>query len=97
MAEEWPKFLREDGIEMLLETEACAPSKTRMGIQLYVRTPDGGRTLAGSHLLVRAAGRQYRQLDLDAAGARTDKRGFRRSGRRLETNCLGYTPWRREG
>ena len=91
VAEGVAEILREDGIEVLLETEALRAEQTENGgIQLRVRTPDGERTLAGSHLLV-AIGRPPNtdSLDLDAAGVRTDKRGFVEVDERLETNVPG--------
>lgn len=91
VAEGVAEILREDGIEVLLETEALRAEQTEDGgIQLSVRTPDGGRTLAGSHLLV-AIGRPPNtdSLDLDAASVRTDKRGFVEVDERLETNVPG--------
>jgi len=58
VAEGVAEILREDGIEVLLETEALRAEQTEDGgIQLSLRTPEGERTLAGSHLLV-AIGRR---------------------------------------
>src|SRR5947207_1498274 len=56
VAEEVRKVLQEDGIEILLQTEATRVQATASGIVLQVRGPAGAATLAGSHLLV-AAGR----------------------------------------
>ena len=94
VAEEVAKILREDGIEVLLETEALRAGQDDGKIQLDVRTPDGERTLSGSHLLV-AIGRPPNTdtLDLDAAGVQTDRRGFLEVDGRLETNVPGvYAP-----
>jgi len=91
VAEAVADILREDGIEVLLDTEAlCAEQTEDGGIQLSIRTPDSERTLAGSHLLV-AIGRPPNtdSLDLDAAGVHTDKRGFVEVDERLETNVPG--------
>jgi len=91
VAEGVAEILREDGIEVLLETEALRAEQTEDGgIQLSLRTPEGERTLAGSHLLV-AIGRPPNtdSLDLDAAGVHTDKRGFVEVDERLETNVPG--------
>jgi len=90
VAEEVAKILREDGIEVLLETEALRAGQDDGKIQLDVRTPDGERTLSGSHLLV-AIGRPPNTdtLDLDAAGVQTDRRGFLEVDGRLETNVPG--------
>jgi len=91
VAEGVAEILRKDGIEVLLETEALRAEQTEDGgIQLSLRTPEGERTLAGSHLLV-AIGRPPNtdSLDLDAAGVHTDKRGFVEVDERLETNVPG--------
>jgi pyruvate/2-oxoglutarate dehydrogenase complex dihydrolipoamide dehydrogenase (E3) component len=91
VAEAIAEILREDGIEVLLETEALLVEPSEGGgIQMSLRTPDGERTLTGSHLLV-AIGRPPNtdSLDLDAAGVHTDKRGFVEVDERLETNVPG--------
>ncbi|CAA9455002.1 MAG: PF00070 family, FAD-dependent NAD(P)-disulphide oxidoreductase [uncultured Rubrobacteraceae bacterium] len=91
IAGEVAKILREDGIEVLLGTEALGAEQDGDGrVQLTVSTPDGERTLAGSHLLV-AIGRPPNtdSLDLDAAGVQADKRGFVEINERLETNVPG--------
>ena len=82
--------LREDGLEVLLETEALRVRKENDTIQLTVRTPDGERTLTGSHLLV-AVGRtpNTEVLNLDATGVRTNDKGFIPVNERLETNVPG--------
>jgi pyruvate/2-oxoglutarate dehydrogenase complex dihydrolipoamide dehydrogenase (E3) component len=81
--------LRDDGIEVLLETEALHAEQDGE-ITLTVRTPDGERTLSGSHLLL-AAGRPPNTdlLNLEAAGVETDERGFVKVNDRLETNVEG--------
>ncbi|GAC1402604.1 MAG: mercuric reductase [Chloroflexota bacterium] len=84
-------ILREDGIDILLETAATDVKQGDNGtIQLSVRTPDGNRTLTGSHLLV-AVGRtpNTEALNLTAAGVETTERGFVRVNGRLETNVPG--------
>jgi len=81
--------LRDDGIEVLLETEALHAEQDGE-ITLTMRTPDGERTLSGSHLLL-AAGRPPNTdlLNLEAAGVETDERGFVKVNDRLETNVEG--------
>jgi pyruvate/2-oxoglutarate dehydrogenase complex dihydrolipoamide dehydrogenase (E3) component len=91
VAEEVAKILREDGIEILLETAALRVEQAADGrINLMVRTSAEERTLTGSHLLV-AAGRvpNTERLNLAAAGVQTDKRGFIQVNERLETNVPG--------
>jgi pyruvate/2-oxoglutarate dehydrogenase complex dihydrolipoamide dehydrogenase (E3) component len=90
-AEEIAEILRQDGIEVLLETEPVRVSSADDGrITLTVRTPDGERTLAGSHLLV-AAGRVPNTdcLNLSSTGIETDERGFIPVNDRLETVVPG--------
>ena len=91
VAEEVVNILREDGIEVWLQTDMLRAEQTDDGhIRLTGRTPDGERTLAGSHLLV-AAGRvpNTDRLNLAAAGVETDKRGTIRVNERLETTAPG--------
>src|SRR6266699_4836835 len=83
--------MREDGITVLLETTPVRASQDKDGpIRLTVRTPEGERTLTGSHLLV-ATGRTPNSdwLNLAAAGVQTDKGGFIHVNERLETNVPG--------
>jgi pyruvate/2-oxoglutarate dehydrogenase complex dihydrolipoamide dehydrogenase (E3) component len=90
VAEEVLKVLREDGIEVLLQTEATRVQAAAGGVVLELRGPAGDRTVAGSHLLV-AAGRVPNSdgLNLAAAGVRVDARGFIPVNDRLETNVAG--------
>jgi pyruvate/2-oxoglutarate dehydrogenase complex dihydrolipoamide dehydrogenase (E3) component len=91
VAEAVADVLDEDGIEVLLETEAqSARQDEGGGIQLTVSGPSGNRTLSGSHLLV-AAGRPPNTdlLNLEAAGVETDRRGFVKINEKLETNVPG--------
>ena len=96
VAEAVEGILREDGIEVLLNTEARGVERGADGaIRLRVRESGIERTLSGSHLLV-AAGRAPNtdRLNLKAAGIAHDHRGFIRVNDRLETNvpgvyCLG--------
>ncbi len=89
VAEEIANILRQDGIELLLETHPLRVEETRP-MRLVVRTPEAERTLTGSHLLV-AAGRvpNTERLNLAAAGIQTDKRGFIPVNERLETSVPG--------
>lgn len=91
VAEEVAKIMREDGVEVLLETAALRVENSADGkINLIVRTKTGERTLTGSHLLV-AAGRvpNTDRLNLTAAGVEIDKKGFIKVGEKLETNVSG--------
>ena len=85
------EILREDGIEVLLETQARRAEQGDDGrIQLTVHTPEDERMLEGSHLLT-TAGRPPNTdlLHLEATGVETDKRGFVKTNERLETNVPG--------
>jgi pyruvate/2-oxoglutarate dehydrogenase complex dihydrolipoamide dehydrogenase (E3) component len=90
VAEAVADIMREDGIEVLLNTQTTRAAQDGGKILLTVNTPEGERTLEGSHLLV-AAGRppNTETLDLDAAGIETDKRGFIKTNERLETGVEG--------
>jgi len=91
VAEEVANIMREDGLEILLETKPMSVKQRSQGnIELTVQTRTGERILNGSHLLM-AAGRVPNTdwLNLDAAGIQTDKRGFLQVNERLETNVLG--------
>ena len=91
VAEEVANIMREDGLEILLETKPVSVKQPFQGnIQLTVQTKTGERTLNGSHLLM-AAGRVPNTdwLNLDAAGIQTDKRSFIQANERLETNVPG--------
>ena len=91
VAGEVAHILREDGIEVLLETKPVLVEQSAQGtIHLTVHTPAGERTLSGSHLLA-AAGRVPNSdwLNLDAAGIQTEKRGSIQVNERLGTNVPG--------
>lgn len=90
VAEEVANILRDDGITVLLNTEAQEAKTQNESVALTVQGPDGEQTLTGSHLLV-AAGRvpNTDTLKPQATGVETDKRGFVRVNDRLETNVEG--------
>ena len=91
VADEVANILREDGVEVLLETKPLRVEQSSDGvIHLTVQTPEGERILSGSHLLL-AAGRVPNTdwLNLDATGVSTNKRGFIQVNERLETNVPG--------
>jgi pyruvate/2-oxoglutarate dehydrogenase complex dihydrolipoamide dehydrogenase (E3) component len=85
------EVMREDGIEVLLRTEARSVRQDGDGaLRLAVSGPEGERTLSGSHLLV-ATDRppSTESLNLEAAGVETDEHGFVKVDERLETNVPG--------
>ena len=91
VAEAVAGIMRQDGIEVLLEAQTRSVEQGDDGeILMTVESPDGERTLEGSHLLV-AAGRPPNTdtLNLEAAGVQTDERGLVKTNDRLETNVPG--------
>jgi pyruvate/2-oxoglutarate dehydrogenase complex dihydrolipoamide dehydrogenase (E3) component len=91
VAAEVSSILREDGVEVLLNTDAQRVERgPERNIQLHVRTPEGEQVLIGSHLLV-AVGRvpNTEQLNLEVAGVETDRRGYIKADERLETSVPG--------
>lgn len=91
VAEEVAKILREDGIEVLLDTDALHVAQDANGkIHLTAATAAGQMMYSGSHLLV-AAGRTPNTDALmpQAAGIELDKRGQITVNERLETNVAG--------
>ena len=91
VAEAVAAILREDGIEVLLNTAAMrVGSGGADSVELTVYTPQGARILRGSHLLV-ATGRtpNTEYLRLEAAGVQVDARGFIVVNEQLETNVPG--------
>jgi pyruvate/2-oxoglutarate dehydrogenase complex dihydrolipoamide dehydrogenase (E3) component len=83
-------ILREDGIDVLLNSRAVRVAKSSGGIDLTVQSGDKSQTISGSHLLV-AAGRVPNTdwLNTQAAGILTDKHGYIQANDRLETAVPG--------
>jgi pyruvate/2-oxoglutarate dehydrogenase complex dihydrolipoamide dehydrogenase (E3) component len=90
VAAEVCKVLEEDGIEILLGTDAVRGQVAAGDVHLQVRGPAGERALSGSHLLV-GVGRvpNSDRLNLSSAGVHVDGRGFIQVNERLETNAAG--------
>ncbi len=89
IAEEVAKILREDELELFLETSPTKVEQTEGGkISLTVTNAAGERPLVGSHLLL-ATGRQpnTERLNLEAAGVKIDKRGYIEVNEWLETSA----------
>jgi pyruvate/2-oxoglutarate dehydrogenase complex dihydrolipoamide dehydrogenase (E3) component len=90
VAAEVLSILKQDGIEVLLNTKTERVAKSGGQIQLSVRAGRESRTVDGSHLLV-ATGRTPNtdSLHVSAAGIATDERGFIKVNGKLETNVEG--------
>ena len=91
VAEAVVAIMRDEGVSVVLDaTTLGAALATDGSPQLTIRAAEGDRTITGSHLLM-ATGRRPNsdQLDLPAAGVRTDKRGLIEVNDRLETNVPG--------
>lgn len=91
VAAEVAKILREDGIEILFDTDTTGVTANSAGsVTLTIRDTQGERELAGSHLLV-ATGRvpNTEKLNLAATDVKLDERGYTPVNERLETNIPG--------
>ena len=91
VAEAVAAILREDGIDVLLDTNAVsARSVVGGGLVLEVASGQTRHTISGSHLLV-AAGRvpNTEALDLGMAGIVVDAHGFIKANDRLESDVPG--------
>ena len=90
VAEALTNILREDGIEVLLETSLVRILEREREIQLTVSAQAVERTIAGSHVL-NAIGRvpNTEDLNLAAAGVQSNDHGEIPVNERLETNVPG--------
>jgi pyruvate/2-oxoglutarate dehydrogenase complex dihydrolipoamide dehydrogenase (E3) component len=90
VADEVAKILEEDGIRVLLNSEAICAKGVNGSVNLIVRTNESETILEGSHLLI-AVGRRPNtdRLNLQSAGVQTDEQAFIKVNDRLETNVAG--------
>jgi pyruvate/2-oxoglutarate dehydrogenase complex dihydrolipoamide dehydrogenase (E3) component len=90
VVDEVASILRQDGVEILLNTRGTSVSRSGAQIHLTVRSGNESRVLEGSHLLI-ATGRTPNSdtLNLPAAGVAIDSRGFITVNAKLETNVPG--------
>lgn len=89
IAEEVLSILKDDGIEVLLNSSAISV-ENRNGINLKINTQNGEKEIKGTHILI-ATGRRPNtdRLNLDAAGIEMDQRGFIKVNNKLETSVSG--------
>ena len=84
------EIMREDGLEVLLDTRAQAAHPVDGGVELCVTGSSGEQVLSGTQLLV-VVGRvpNTDRLDPAAAGVETDRHGYIVVNDRLETSAPG--------
>jgi len=84
------RILRDEGIEVILNSKAARAAKTANDIELTVENSGKLQTLSATHLLV-AVGRVSNadSLNTTAAGIATDKHGYIQVNDRLETSASG--------
>jgi pyruvate/2-oxoglutarate dehydrogenase complex dihydrolipoamide dehydrogenase (E3) component len=90
VAEEVQKILSDEGIKILLNTKVNSVSKSDKRIKLNLSSDGKENIIACSHLLV-AVGRipNTKSLNPEAAGIKTDERGYIKVKSKLETNVKG--------
>jgi pyruvate/2-oxoglutarate dehydrogenase complex dihydrolipoamide dehydrogenase (E3) component len=90
VAEAVLQILREDGVDVFLNTKALQVEKTATGVSLQIQIQGARKAIVGSHLLI-ATGRvpNIDSLNPAAAGIETDEHGFIRVNDRLETTAAG--------
>jgi pyruvate/2-oxoglutarate dehydrogenase complex dihydrolipoamide dehydrogenase (E3) component len=90
VAQEVAKIFQQDGIDVRLNAKPKRVIREDGKIGVNVEQAGASKTLVGSHLLV-ATGRvpNTDTLNLEAAGVRTDERGFIQVNDRLETSAAG--------
>jgi pyruvate/2-oxoglutarate dehydrogenase complex dihydrolipoamide dehydrogenase (E3) component len=84
------KILRDEAIDVILNSKAARVGKIASDIELTVENSGKLQTLSGTHLLV-AVGRVSNadSLNTTAAGIATDKHGYVQVNERLETSAPG--------
>jgi pyruvate/2-oxoglutarate dehydrogenase complex dihydrolipoamide dehydrogenase (E3) component len=91
IAEEVLKIIREDGIDVMLNTN---PTEARIfkesWIELSLKRGSEEKTVIGSHILLAAVRiPNTDSLNIERAGVELDERGFIKVNERLETNIQG--------
>jgi pyruvate/2-oxoglutarate dehydrogenase complex dihydrolipoamide dehydrogenase (E3) component len=84
------KILRDEGIDVILNSKAARVGKIASDIELTVENSGKLQTLSGTHLLI-AVGRVSNadSLNTTAAGIAIDKHGYVQVNERLETSAPG--------
>jgi pyruvate/2-oxoglutarate dehydrogenase complex dihydrolipoamide dehydrogenase (E3) component len=84
------QILEAEGVTFLFDTTVESVARAGGGVLLSLKTGERRASVEGSHLLV-ALGRtpNTAALDLDAAGVKTDKRGYITTDEHLRTNVPG--------
>ncbi len=90
VADEIKNILEEEGMNILLNSEAVKVQQNDDKIELILKTSDGEKIVTGSHLLV-AVGRTPNtdMLNLESAGVEVNQRGHIPVNDKLETNVPG--------
>jgi pyruvate/2-oxoglutarate dehydrogenase complex dihydrolipoamide dehydrogenase (E3) component len=90
VTDELQRSLESEGIKVLLKTRTIEVKRESKWLAVNVQHATGTQAVSGSHLLL-ATGRtpNSRDLDLDKAGVKVDKRGFIVVNERLETSAPG--------
>ena len=90
IAGEVKKILEEEGINIYLNSGVVGVNKQNKEISLTIKTKNKRRAISGSHLLI-AAGHKpnTEELNLPAAGVKTNEKGYIKVNDKLETNIEG--------
>ncbi len=90
IAAEVKKIFEEDGINVLLNSELKKIEKDKNKISLTVAVNKKEKVISGSHLLIAAGHKPNTEdLNLPAAGVKTDENGYIKVNDKLETNIKG--------
>jgi pyruvate/2-oxoglutarate dehydrogenase complex dihydrolipoamide dehydrogenase (E3) component len=91
VAEELKNILQEEGINILTSAKASSVKQNDdQSISIILNEKGNQKTLSGSHLLL-AVGRTpvSKTLNLEAAGVKTDEKGYLKVNDKLQTNIKG--------